>query len=108
MMGDLKDRLKTWAKAHNRKFWWMLGGSVLVLWMVLGGQRGFLKLVTLQREKWQLQGEIHSLGQENLRLEAEARDLQSHPGDYERKAREELMLAKPGEIIYRFDKNGQP
>ncbi len=106
-MGDLK-RLKAWAGARDRRFWWVLGGSLLLLWMVLGGQRGFLKLVTLQREKWHRQVESRSLGGENLRLEAEARDLQSHPGDYERKAREELMLAKPGEIIYRFDKNGQP
>jgi cell division protein FtsB len=115
MMGSLKDsaeggwaRLSAWAASHSRKFWWMVGGSALLLWVVLGGQRGFLKLVSLQREKWGLQSEIRALDQDNLRLAAEARDLQSHPGDYERKAREELMLAKPGEIIYRFDKNGQP
>ena len=114
-MGILKDRLmegwaglRAWADGRSRRFWWSLGCTALLMWVVLGGQRGFLKLVSLQREKWSLQSEIRSLGQDNLRLAAEARDLQSHPGDYERKAREELMLAKPGEIIYRFDKNGQP
>jgi len=115
MTGLIKDKLmegwagiKARAAARSRKFWLALGCAAVLVWVVLGGQRGSLKLVSLQREKWGLQSEIRALDQDNLHLAAEVRDLQSHPGDYERKAREELMLAKPGEIIYRFDKNGQP
>jgi len=94
--------------SQPRRLWMRLGLVILLAWVVFGGQRGFLKLVSLQREKWRLQAEIGDLGRQNLALSERIRELGSHPAFYEKKAREELMLAKPGEIIYRFNQDGQP
>jgi cell division protein FtsB len=74
----------------------------LVLWVLLGGNRGFLALLSLQREKWRLESEIKSLDETYAGLSRQKAALERQSGYYEKKAREELMLAKPGEIIYRF------
>jgi cell division protein FtsB len=70
---------------------------------VFGGNKGFFALVSMQREKWRLQREIGELAKANDQLEAQCQQMERNPQLYEKVAREKLMLAKPGEIVYRFE-----
>ncbi len=81
----------------------LLAAALGLAWMVFGGSHGFFALVSLQRQKWRLQSEIQDLGRQNLAMKQRCEYLRTHPEYYEKIAREQLMLAKPGEIIYRFD-----
>jgi cell division protein FtsB len=97
-------------KTREQRRLWLIAAicAVLALWVILGGSRGFISLARLQQEKWHLEDEIRGLVRQNQNLEKEAGVLERQTVFYERKAREELMLAKPGEIIYRFKDGGRP
>lgn len=80
-------------------------GLALLAFSIFGGKKGFIALVSMQREKWHLEKEIAQLAKANETLEANCSRLERNPQLYEKVAREKLLLAKPGEIIYRFDGN---
>lgn len=66
----------------------------------LFGDRGMLRLVE-QRERAQaLEREIEALRVENARLAEEIRGLKSDPAAVEHLAREQLGLARPGEVVF--------
>lgn len=78
--------------------------AILALaWVVLGGNKGLLALASGWQETRMLKKEIASLRLANEQLALDKKRLQKDPRQYERVAREKLMLAKPGELIYRFD-----
>ena len=64
------------------------------------GQHGFLAMRRQQREAEALQQQLQRLQQENLELEIQIKALRSDPKAIERVAREQLRMARPGEIIY--------
>ena len=64
------------------------------------GDHGHLKMRQRQREVRQLEGEIHHLQGENQQLQQRVQSLRSDPAAIERIAREEMKLARPGEIIF--------
>lgn len=64
------------------------------------GQNGYLASRQQQKELQTLQQQILRLKQENEQLDKENRALKSDPAAIERLAREQMHLAKPGEIIY--------
>jgi cell division protein FtsB len=64
------------------------------------GPHGYLAARHQQKELHSLQQQILQLQQENTKLNKENRSLKSDPAAIERKAREDLHLAKPGEKIY--------
>jgi cell division protein FtsL len=67
-------------------------------------------LLALYRQKLlydQLKAEIESLKEENHRLAYEIKALREDPRYIERIAREELILAREGEIIYLLPKEGK-
>ena len=64
------------------------------------GQHGFLAMRRQQREAEALQQQLQRLQQENLELEKQIKALRSDPKAIERVAREQLRMARPGEIIY--------
>jgi cell division protein FtsB len=78
-------------------------GLALLAFSIFGGKKGLFTLVSMQREKWHLEKEIESLAKANESLDAQCVRLERNPQLYEKVAREKLLLAKPGEIIYRFD-----
>jgi len=75
---------------------------VLVLMHTIFGPYGYLSMRRSQREIEQLRQEIDRLDRENLQLSGEIRALQTDPSAIEKVAREEMGLARPGEIIFRL------
>jgi cell division protein FtsB len=66
------------------------------------GDRGFLHLWRLWQEKKRIDHENFLLQRENEILRDQARRLRRDDLYLEKVAREELGLARPGEIVYRF------
>ena len=64
------------------------------------GQHGFLAMRRQQKEVEALQQKMRLLQQENLELEKQIKALRSDPKAIERVAREQMRMARPGEIIY--------
>jgi cell division protein FtsB len=64
------------------------------------GQNGYLALRRQQKELQTLQQQIQQLKQENEQLDKQIKALKLDPAAVERLAREQMHLAKPGEIIY--------
>ncbi len=64
------------------------------------GEHGLLALRRQQKQVQSLQQQILQLQQENQQLEKEIQALKSDPKAIEKQAREQLRLARPGELIY--------
>jgi cell division protein FtsB len=64
------------------------------------GQHGFLAMRRQQKEVEALQQQLQHLQQENLELGRQIKALRSDPKAIERVAREQMRMARPGEIIY--------
>ena len=66
------------------------------------GEHGFLAMRRARMEVQKLQEEIQQLNADNARLGGEVQALKSDPRIIERIAREEMGLAKPGELIFKM------
>jgi len=97
----------------KREPWWKLwlrragvyaGGALLVLVLMhtIFGPYGYLSMRRSQHEIVELREEIERLDRENAQLSGEIRALQTDPAAIEKLAREEMGLARPGEMIYRL------
>ncbi len=64
------------------------------------GERGLLALRRQREEVETLQRQIQQLQQEKQQLERDIKALKSDPKAIEKLAREQMRLARPGEIIY--------
>ncbi|HKO05665.1 MAG TPA: septum formation initiator family protein [Candidatus Acidoferrales bacterium] len=86
------------------------GGAlvVLVLMHTLFGPYGYLSMRRSEREIEQLRQEIDRLDRENVQLSGEIRALQTDPAAIEKAAREDMGLARPGEIIFRLPDDPAP
>jgi cell division protein FtsB len=80
------------------------GGALLVLVLMhtIFGPYGYLSMRRSQKEIEQLRQEIDQLDRENVQLSGEIRALQSDPAAIEKVAREDMGLARPGEMIFRL------
>lgn len=83
--------------------------SLVMLMHEIFGQNGYL---TLQRQKKQynaLQQQIQTVSKQNQQLKQKIKALKNNPEALEKQARDQLHLAKPGEIIYMLParKSGQ-
>ena len=80
-----------------------LASVIALIALVVGslfGDRGMLQLVT-QRQKAQALGrQLDDLRAENVALAAEISALKADPRAIERLAREQLGLARPGEVVF--------
>ena len=93
--------------SRNRRAYFGMLGAALSLVAALGyhvicGEHGFL---ALRRDKQQfhvLQTEATQLQQENDRLQKQITALKNDPKTIEKRAREDSLMAKPGEIIIRY------
>lgn len=81
---------------------------VLVLAHTLFGPYGYLSMRRSQHEIEQLQQEIERLDRENQKLSGEIRALQTDPSAIEKVAREDMGLARPGEMIFRLPDDPLP
>ena len=73
------------------------------------GEHGWLALRRQRNEYESLQKQIQKLQQENQQLEQQINALKSDPKAIERLAREQLRMARPGEVIYTLpEKEAKP
>ena len=91
-------------------------GAILALALVcvalivheIFGMHGYLALRRERKDSDALQQQIQNLQQENQRLETQIKALKSDPKAIEKMAREQMGLARPGEIIFTLpDKHPQ-
>ena len=90
---------------------WVLYGwaslIVLLLFHAVVGERGAIHLWRLEGEKAKLDEQNYRLQKENLALREKISRLRGDNFYLEKIAREELNLARPGDVIYRF-RSSQP
>jgi cell division protein FtsB len=95
------------AGTRTSNFWQRHGRTLLALTVVLlfvhdvFGRHGFIAMRQTQREIHRLRSEVARLNEENVQLADQVKALRSDPRLIERIARDELGLARPGEIIIR-------
>ena len=83
-------------------------GAILALILVcvalivheIFGDHGYLALRREKQKYQSLQQQIQQLQDENQKLEKQIKALKSDPQAIEKLAREQMRLARPGEIIY--------
>jgi len=81
----------------------LLGLLVLVLVVHdIFGTHGFLAMRRTQNEIKKVQAALEQLNKENLELAQEVKELKTDPRKIENIARDELGLAKPGEVIIKI------
>ncbi len=66
------------------------------------GAHGFLAMRRTQKEIQRLHQEIQQVNAENRELAGQVKALKSDPRMIERIAREEMGLARPGELIFKL------
>ncbi len=71
------------------------------------GSHGLLAMRRTQKQIQDLHGEIDRLNKENTNLSGEVQALRSDPKAVERIAREEMGLARPGEMIFKIPDSPQ-
>jgi cell division protein FtsB len=72
------------------------------------GAHGFVAMRRTQREIEQIREQIGKINEENKSLSDEVNSLKSDPKAIERIAREDMGLARPGELIYRLPDSAKP
>lgn len=80
-----------------------LASVLAVIALVVGalfGDRGLLQLAAQRERSRALARQLQDLREENRALGAEIGALKTDPGAIERLAREQLGLAKPGELVF--------
>lgn len=82
--------------------WLLLAVAVFLLYQVMAGPRGLLKLKDLQTQKSELLRQIDSLETRKRDLLEEKQRLLTDTAYLEKLARKELGMARPGEKVYRF------
>jgi len=95
--------------AFLRQYGATLLGLLLLALVVhdIFGTHGYLAMRHTQQEIQRVQTDIERLDKENVQLEDEVKDLKSDPRKIERIARDELGLAKPGEVIIKIPQSQQ-
>src|SRR5262252_3633387 len=71
------------------------------------GPHGYLAMRRTKQDIERVQGEIARLNKENAELAEEVKSLKSDPHKIESIARDELGLARPGEVIIKIPKDQQ-
>jgi cell division protein FtsB len=82
--------------------WGLIVLALFVLYQVLAGPRGLLKLAELRSQKNDIRFQIDSLEGRKQELLREKERLLTDTTYLEKLARKELGMAKPGERVYRF------
>ena len=86
----------------------LLGLLVLVLVVHdIFGTHGYLAMRHTQQEIKKVNKDLDQLSKENLELEQEVRELKTDPHKIEKIARDELGLARPGEVIIKIPRSQQ-
>lgn len=90
------------------------GRTLLIIFVValfvhdIFGTHGFLAMQRTKKEILKVQTDLDRLNAENQRLADDVKALKSDPHKIESIARDELGLAKPGEVIIKIPQGQQP
>jgi cell division protein FtsB len=102
---DAKEKFELVLKQYGRA---LLGLLVLVLIVHdIFGPHGYLAMRHTQSEIKKVQAGFDQLNKENLELEQEVKELKTDPHKIEKIARDELGLARPGEVIIKIPQSQQ-
>ncbi len=108
-IGKLKTKVKQATVEEKmrpllRQYGSMLLGLLALVMIVhnIFGTHGFLAMRRTQNEIKQVKAELQQLNKENAALDQERQALKSDPRLIEKIARDDLGLARPGEIIIRI------
>ena len=74
--------------------------SIALIVHEIFGDHGYLALRRKRKDLQSLEQQIEQLQQDNRKLEQEIKALKSDPKAIEKLAREQMRMARPGEIIY--------
>lgn len=105
----LRVRMVAWAQ----RAWRPAGTAIavalalLLTWHVVNGEHGLSVWQQKRAQDRELQKEIRDLQQQNADMRKQIEELKSDPDAIERKAREELHYARPGEVIYTLPEPAQ-
>ena len=77
--------------------------GLMIAWLGFG-ERGFIHLYRMEKERQAHLERIHRLEEENRRLLEEIKRLAEDKAYIEKLARRELGLVKEGEVLYRFNR----
>jgi len=80
----------------------LVAALVLLLIQDVFGTHGVLAMRRAQKETMQVQQEIDQINAENQQLQNKVKSLKSDSQTIEKIAREEMGLARPGEIIFKL------
>ena len=84
--------------------------ALLILILVVHdvfGTHGYLAMRRTQQEIKKVNADLDRLNKENLQLGQEVKELKTDPHKIEKIARDELGLAKPGEVIIKIPRSQQ-
>ncbi|OLD82059.1 MAG: hypothetical protein AUF67_05635 [Acidobacteria bacterium 13_1_20CM_58_21] len=92
-----------------RQYGPVLLGLLVVVLVVhdIFGAHGYLAMRRTQQEIKKVNADLDQLNKENLQLEQEVRELKTDPHKIEKIARDELGLARPGEVIIKIPRSQQ-
>ncbi|HET7212322.1 MAG TPA: septum formation initiator family protein [Terriglobia bacterium] len=74
--------------------------SFVMLMHEIFGRNGYMTLRSEKKQFTGLQKQIQTTSEENKKIEQKIQALKSNPEAVEKQARDQLHLARPGEIIY--------
>jgi len=98
------------AAAYLRRNAWRILGLALFTLLVhdVFGAHGFIAMRRTQHEIEQMRQQIGKLDGENKSMTEQVSSLKTDPKAIERIAREEMGLARPGEMIYKLPDSSKP
>ena len=107
-MSQISPELPAVRVSPTPSFWSRHARTILVgALLLLGihdilGPHGFLAMRRTQQEMDRLRSDVQRLNRENNEMTGEAKSLKTDPQAIERIAREEMGLARPGELIFKL------
>jgi len=85
-----------------KKRWIGIVVASILMYLFLSGNRGLWQLYKFHREKQVLTAENTQLKIEISNYQSEYQSFDKNPAILEKRAREELNLVKPDEVVYKF------
>jgi cell division protein FtsL len=109
-LNKLREISPSQATAYLRKNARQILGLALFALLVhdVFGPHGFIAMRRTQKEIDQIREQIVKLNDENKSLSEQVTSLKSDPKSIERIAREEMGLARPGEMIFKIPDTAKP
>lgn len=102
---DAQEKLGSWLRHYAGT---LLGLLLLALLVHdIFGTHGYLAMRRTRQEINKVKANIEQLNKENAQLEEEVKELKSDPRKIEKIARDELGLARPGDVIIKIPRSQQ-